>query len=61
MEKVSDLLTATIKKQTFTYLQQKVLIKYIKLAETESDVAELISILKLGADMEDAEVKDIVK
>ena len=49
------------RKTTFAYLQQKVLIKYIRLAETESDVAELISILKLGADMEDAEVKDIIK
>ena len=49
------------RKTTFTYSQQKVLIKYIRLAKTESDAAELITILKLGADMEDNVVKDIIK
>ena len=49
------------KKTTFTYAQQQVLIKYIREANTEADARELKGILKLGADLEDAEVKVIIK
>ena len=49
------------KKTTYTYAQQQVLIKCIRESKIETDVKELIAILKLGADLEDEEVKEIIK
>ena len=48
------------KKVTYTAAQQQALIKSIKNAETKLDKEELISILRIGSDCDDEEVKAIL-